>query len=129
MARRAWRQGLLGIVVELDVPGRRSGRPRSTLVALLEVDGHWYVGHPDGKSGWTRNLSAAGGGLVVWPTGVERNVMAMALADGAERDAAIVAAGDQEPMPGRLLYRAGRAHVLVVGEYFRIEPSATGQPA
>ena len=60
---RSWlahgRGGLDG-VVEVRVPGRRSGRPRSALVTILSNGGHWYVGHPNGDVAWTLNAEAAG---------------------------------------------------------------------
>ena len=43
-----------------DTSGRRSGRPRRTLVTILDVDGRWYVGHPNGSAQWVRNIEAAG---------------------------------------------------------------------
>jgi deazaflavin-dependent oxidoreductase (nitroreductase family) len=58
--RGASRLGLpLGTIRVLTVPGRRSGKPRSTPVSPLIVDGHRYVvaGLPD--SDWARNARAA----------------------------------------------------------------------
>ena len=43
----------------LTVPGRRSGRPRSTPVTLVEEDGQrWLVA--SGPAGWVTNARAAG---------------------------------------------------------------------
>ncbi|MEU4624556.1 nitroreductase/quinone reductase family protein [Actinoplanes sp. NPDC023801] len=52
----------LGTVHVLTVPGRRTGRPRSTPVSPLTLDGHRYLvaGVPDGD--WARNVRAAGRG-------------------------------------------------------------------
>ncbi len=47
---------------ELRVVGRTSGQVRSTVVNLLEVDGHRYLVAPRGHTQWVRNLRAAGGG-------------------------------------------------------------------
>jgi deazaflavin-dependent oxidoreductase (nitroreductase family) len=58
--RAASRLGLpLGTIRVLTVPGRRSGKPRSTPVSPLTVDGRRYViaGLPD--SDWARNVRAA----------------------------------------------------------------------
>jgi deazaflavin-dependent oxidoreductase (nitroreductase family) len=43
----------------LTVPGRRSGRPRSTPVTLIEDGERWLVA-PYGEVGWVRNARAAG---------------------------------------------------------------------
>jgi hypothetical protein len=122
LVRAAWRAGGLGITVDLRVPGRRSGRPRAVLVGLLEVAGQWYVGHPNGEAGWTRNLAAAGRAVVGQPSGVTHEVRADRLPDGDERDAVILATAYQQPFPGNLLYRASRRHILARGVYFRLEP-------
>ena len=39
-------------VRELEVRGRRTGRPRWTLVKVLEVDGERYLVSLSGSSGW-----------------------------------------------------------------------------
>lgn len=112
----------MGITVDLRVPGRRTRRQRPVLVGLIEVAGGWYVGHPNGEAGWTRNLAAAGEGTVAWPSGVTHRVRAERLADGDERDAVILATAHQQPLPGKYLYRASRRHILARGVYFRLEP-------
>ena len=45
----------------LTVPGRTSGRPRSTPVNLLDLDGERYLVAPRGNTQWVRNVRAAGG--------------------------------------------------------------------
>ena len=47
---------------ELRVVGRSSGEVRSTVVNLLELDGHRYLVAPRGHTQWVRNLRAAGSG-------------------------------------------------------------------
>ncbi|HEX7131560.1 MAG TPA: nitroreductase family deazaflavin-dependent oxidoreductase [Iamia sp.] len=47
---------------ELRVVGRTSGQVRTTVVNLLEVDGHRYLVAPRGHTQWVRNLRAAGRG-------------------------------------------------------------------
>jgi deazaflavin-dependent oxidoreductase (nitroreductase family) len=47
---------------QLRVVGRSSGQVRTTVVNLLEVDGHRYLVAPRGQTQWVRNLRAAGGG-------------------------------------------------------------------
>jgi deazaflavin-dependent oxidoreductase (nitroreductase family) len=46
----------------LDVPGRKSGKPRRTPVNLLQFDGNRYLVAPRGNTQWVRNLRVAGGG-------------------------------------------------------------------
>jgi len=123
LIRAAWRAGGMGITVDLRVPGRRTGRQRAVLVGLIEVAGGWYVGHPNGEVGWTRNLAAAGEAVVAWPSRVSRRVRAERLSDGDERDAVILATAHQQPFPGNLVYRAARSHILARGVYFRLEPT------
>lgn len=49
----------------LEVPGRRSGRPRRTPVNLLTVGGDRYLVAPRGHTQWVRNLRAAGRGRLL----------------------------------------------------------------
>ncbi|HUG94640.1 MAG TPA: hypothetical protein VMK30_00685 [Pleomorphomonadaceae bacterium] len=128
LIRAAWRAGGMGITVDLRVQGRRTGRPRAVLVGLIEVGGGWYVGHPNGEVGWTRNLAAAGEAVVARPSGVSHGVRAERLADGDERDAVILATAHQQPFPGNLVYRAARRHVLARGVYFGLEPMDESLP-
>jgi len=119
---RSWwsRQGL-GNVVQVTIPGRRTGRPRRTLLGLLVADGQWYLGHPNGPAQWTRNLDAAGGRLQLsWPGQAAVSFEAQPLSNGPERDR-VVEATDQHPFPGDLIYRLGRRHVRAVGRYYRLE--------
>ena len=61
LTRRYWRRAGIGNVVEVVIPGRRTGEPRSILLGLLTTHGRTYLGHPDDACDWTRNLDAAGG--------------------------------------------------------------------
>ena len=47
---------------ELRVTGRTSGKTRTTVVNLLDVDGERYLVAPRGTTQWVRNLRAAGDG-------------------------------------------------------------------
>ncbi len=124
-----WRRFGLADTVELVVAGRRSGRPRSVLVGLLDLDGAWYVGHPSGDANWTRNLRAAGRGVVIDRRGRATAVRARLLEAGPERTAAIAATWRQHPLPARPVYRAARSHILRWGVYFRLDPDlARGEP-
>ena len=55
------RLGLAGAdTYVLTVPGRRTGRPRSTPVRLVERDGERWLVAPYGESAWVRNVRASG---------------------------------------------------------------------
>jgi deazaflavin-dependent oxidoreductase (nitroreductase family) len=44
----------------LTVPGRKTGHPRSTPIAILEYEGKDFVIAPYGAVNWVRNLQTAG---------------------------------------------------------------------
>jgi deazaflavin-dependent oxidoreductase (nitroreductase family) len=55
------RTGLpMGPMALLTVPGRNSGLPRSTPVALIPIDGGWRLVAAYGLVDWVKNLRAAG---------------------------------------------------------------------
>lgn len=127
--RSAWAMGGLGITARLTVPGRISGRERSVLVGLIELDGRWYVGHPNGEVGWTANLRTAGRACIAPLPEIPVLVTAEPLADGPERGAVIRATAQQQPFPANVLYWAAQRHILHEGRYFRLEPSRGELPA
>jgi deazaflavin-dependent oxidoreductase (nitroreductase family) len=49
----------------LTVPGRTSGQPRTTPLAIIEIDGRRWVWSPWGEVHWVRNLRAAGQATLV----------------------------------------------------------------
>ena len=49
----------------LTVRGRTSGEPRTTPLAIIEVDGRRWVWSPWGDVHWVRNLRAAGDATIV----------------------------------------------------------------
>ena len=60
VVRRILRVGaLLGPNALITIRGRRSGVPRTTPVALLEIDGRRWVIGTFGETNWVRNLRAA----------------------------------------------------------------------
>ncbi len=128
VVRSGWRRFGIGNVVELRVVTRADrNHERSRLVGLLLSGGRTYVGHPDGDSGWTRDLRSAARGVIRYPAGGEWPFVAALLdptTDRAERDVAIRATG-QHPFPGNLIYRLGRPHVRATGVYFRLEDLPT----
>jgi hypothetical protein len=119
--RTTWRAYGLGNIVELRVPGRRTGKPRAVLLGLLVDGDRWFLGHPNGDVPWTLNLEAAGTAELVlrWPSPI--SVRATRLPPGELRDRAVLATG-QHVFPGNIVYRLARAHVRAVGVYFEIAP-------
>ena len=60
IARRVLKAGaLLGPNALITVRGRKSGEPRTTPVALVEIDGRRWVIGTFGETNWVRNLRAA----------------------------------------------------------------------
>ena len=107
-------------IEELVVVGRKTGKERHHLVTLLDVDGRFYVGHPNHRSQWARNLEA-GGGVLLRRGHEPMTVRAIWLDPGPERSAAIAAAGRQ-PFPAGRVYHGARRHIEAVGAYYRLEP-------
>ena len=105
--------------VELVVAGRNSGTERRTMVTLFELDGHWYVGHPNGRSQWVQNMEAARAATIVRRR-EQVQVTPVLLPNGEERDA-VVKATSRQPFPANVVYRTGRSHVGAAGCYFRLE--------
>ena len=131
LVRSAVANGLPGVngIVEIRFVGRRSGKPRRTLVTLLSHDGAWYIGHPNGAAEWILNAEAAGW-VDVEPAGVHGARHAVhRLPDGPERDAVIRETVRQQPFPANLLYRAALRHIAAVGVYDRLDPIAAGDSA
>ncbi|MDQ6675264.1 MAG: nitroreductase family deazaflavin-dependent oxidoreductase [Chloroflexota bacterium] len=50
----------------LTVPGRKTGKPHSTPVTLIEFEGQRYLQSPFGNVQWVRNLRAAGKASLSW---------------------------------------------------------------
>jgi deazaflavin-dependent oxidoreductase (nitroreductase family) len=68
--------------VLLTVPGRRSGKPRTVPLGMLELDGAWFVQACYGETGWVANLRVVGEATVTYPGG--RRVSVQAIELGAE---------------------------------------------
>jgi deazaflavin-dependent oxidoreductase (nitroreductase family) len=60
LIRRAIHRGIAGPNVLVTVRGRRSGRPRTTPVAMLELGDARYLQASFGDVDWVRNLRASG---------------------------------------------------------------------
>jgi deazaflavin-dependent oxidoreductase (nitroreductase family) len=67
-------------VHELEVRGRRTGKPRRTPVKVLEVDGERYLVSLSGRSGWVCNLRARSAARLRFGRRVE-DVVAIEVAD------------------------------------------------
>jgi hypothetical protein len=122
LIRPLWRAGMpgLGRIVELRVPGRRTGRVLTTPVTLLTVDGAPFVGHPNGPAEWTRNLEAAAKADIVRRGSAPQAVRAIRLWAGPEREAVIRATWSQQPFPANLVYAMARDHIRQAGVYYRL---------
>lgn len=60
IARRVLKVGpLLGPNALITIRGRKSGEPRTTPIALLQVDGRRWVIGTFGETNWVRNLRAS----------------------------------------------------------------------
>ncbi len=134
LLRTMWRRSMPGLeqTIELRVPGRRTGRSRSTLLTLLTMDDGMYIGHPNGPTAWTRNVEAADGAELVWRDGVVSEVHAVRLWAGPERDRVILATASQQPFPANVVYALARSHIRRVGAYYRLvtpDASAPGRGA
>jgi deazaflavin-dependent oxidoreductase (nitroreductase family) len=65
LTRRVLAAGVpLGFNGLITTPGRTSGLPRTTPVAIIEVAGRRWVWSPWGDVNWVRNLRAAGGATI-----------------------------------------------------------------
>jgi hypothetical protein len=118
---RAWRQLGIGNVVQIVVPGRRSGVPRAVFLGLLRVGERQYLGHPDLACAWTLNGEAAGGGKLRARDGQDRAFRMTLLEPGPERSAVIRATFRQHPFPGNVLYWLFRRHIAAVGRFYRLD--------
>ncbi|HKB34073.1 MAG TPA: nitroreductase family deazaflavin-dependent oxidoreductase [Candidatus Dormibacteraeota bacterium] len=61
LARRMLGAGLpMGPNALITIRGRKSGEPRTTPIALIEIEGRRWVSSPFGDVNWVRNLRASG---------------------------------------------------------------------
>jgi hypothetical protein len=125
LMRAFHRRGVLAPVEEIRVVGRRSGIERSFFAVVVDLDGVWYIGHPNGhRAQWVRNLLHAGSGTVVRSDGSSTRVSATELSAGPGRVAVIDAHREAQRQPFRALYGRTRAHVIATGSFFRLDPIA-----
>jgi hypothetical protein len=115
-----WRRFGIGNVVRVVIVGRRTGHRRQLFLGVLRVLDREYVGHPDLACAWTRNLEAAGGGVLEEHDGRLRSFTITILEPGPERDAVIRATFTQHPFPGGAIYWLLRGHVRSSGRFYRL---------
>lgn len=89
--------------VLLTVRGRRTGMLRTVPVAMLDLDGAWFVHGCYGETGWVANLRAAGEAVVTQPGGRRVPVRATEL---SPEDAAAVQQRTLAPFRRSRLFRA-----------------------
>ncbi len=105
-------------VVRLEVPGRRSGQIRGTLMVQVESGGHNHLVALAGESEWVRNVRAASGQVVLQHRRKRyaAHLVELPVVERAE----VVRAYIHRPSPrGRPMVRTGEAR-----HYFGIEPDA-----
>jgi len=90
---------LVGLAAVLEVPGRRTGRPRQVTLIPWEVDGTRYLMSQYGVTGWVRNLRAAGRGELRHK-GRTQSFVAIEV-DGDERDRVVATFTARTPKPFR----------------------------
>src|SRR5207237_3165042 len=74
LARRILKVGpLLGPNALITVSGRKSGLPRTTPVALVEMDGKRWVIGTFGETNWVRNLRGRARRRSQWDAGARRS--------------------------------------------------------
>lgn len=105
-------------VVELQVPGRRTGIPRRTLLVQVAVRGERYLVSLAGESEWVRNVRAAGGNVALTDdTG--RYPARLTDVPEDERAPVIHAYIHRPGRRGRPMVRRGEAR-----HYFGVDPDA-----
>lgn len=114
--------GRLGLtpsyVVELEVPGRRTGLPRRSLLVRVGHHGEHYLVALAGESEWVRNVRAAAGQVVL--THHHQRYAAQLTEVPVRQRAEVIRAYVHRPSPrGRDMVRAGEAR-----HYFGIDPDA-----
>ena len=125
LIRSVWLNVGIGNVVELRVDKRDGTGVRLRLVGLLHAGTELYLGHPSGHVGWTRDLEAAGEGVLRWPNGDEVDFRATRLRASDDQREQAIRATNQHPFPGNLIYRLARGHVRREGVFFRLDAALT----
>jgi deazaflavin-dependent oxidoreductase (nitroreductase family) len=102
------------LVARLSIPGRVSGRWRTTPIAVLDHDGERYLVAPGGQTEWARNLRAARRGRLIRQGRVE------------EFTAVELPPGDRPPVIAAYRSRYGKMPTVDAG--FREFPDPADHP-
>ena len=115
--RPVWRRFGIGNVVEVVIPGRHTGRPRTLFLGLLRgMAGPTSViptATARGRETWMRRAAARSCSTTA-PAAVPGGCP---LPAGDEREAVIRLTFRQHPFPGMLLYWLSRDHVRATADY------------
>lgn len=90
--------------------GRRSGRPRTVPLGILDLDGRWYVQASYGETGWVANVRADGDATITYPGG--RSVPVRAIELSPEEAGAVL----RRTLQG---FRRSRVLRALLGRHFR----------
>jgi deazaflavin-dependent oxidoreductase (nitroreductase family) len=106
VARRFVAAGLAGPNVLLTVRGRKSGVPRTTPVALVEIGGRRWIIGTFGDVNWVRNLRAAGEATVTIKGRIEAvQAEELSSTEGARFFREVLTPYVNRLRPGRLVLR------------------------
>ena len=114
-AGNAFMRAMLALGISLNgttlitVPGRKTGRPQSTPITMVEFEGQRYVQSPFGSVNWVRNLRAAGKATLSWGRRRETIVVTELTAEQAA------------PVIRSMLPRAPK----VIRDYFDVTPESS----
>ena len=114
-AGNAFMRSMLALGISLNgttlitVPGRKTGRPQSTPITMVEFEGQRYVQSPFGSVNWVRNLRAAGKATLSWGRRRETIVVTELTAEQAA------------PVIRSMLPRAPK----VIRDYFDVTPESS----
>ena len=90
----------------LSVPGRKSGRMRTTPVSPLTVNGRRYLIAVFGEADWVKNARAAGWGILA--RGRKQEWVVLEQLSVEERDSVLRELPEKEPQSARFLRRRYR---------------------
>ena len=96
----------------LTVPGRKTGLPRTTPVALNPSENGWLLVSVYGTVDWVRNLRAAREGVITW----RRRAIPVVSQE--------LAAAEAAPMIRDLVRDLGPVVRSVIGRYFEASPDS-----
>jgi deazaflavin-dependent oxidoreductase (nitroreductase family) len=102
----------MGPMALLTVPGRKTGLPRSTPVALAPLDGGWRLVAAYGRVDWVKNLEVAGRATIT--------IRGRAI----DVEARVLPPAEAAPILRESVASAGPVTLRMVGPYFDTSPDA-----